>query len=537
METYPQGVIFLKKRALIVFAFFTAVMAYLGLRTADIASQVQVAASSASGIRFDIAYLRGTIYDCKLNPLTNCRTVYAAVAKPTQKALAALESELDTSEFSAVKEKMLSGNPVLLQVRDKSCGGGDVTVVAYPERYGSLACHIIGYLGYEGNGVSGAEKAFDGVLSAAGYPVYARVSCDANGRVLLGEKTVVENEIFPVSGIALTIDADIQKIAEQALDSSGAGCAAAVVIDVETGAVRACASRPAFSQSDIASALDNPDSPLINRAFLPFSVGSVFKPVVAASALENGIGSSFSYNCTGSVTLNGVTFSCHKKEGHGELDMRGAVANSCNTYFIALALETGADNVLETARKFGFGAETVFADGMRSCAGNLPEKVDSKAAAANLSFGQGELTATPVQICAMMAAIANGGYSVLPYLVEGEVNSQGALIRKGGYYEKKRVVSPETAELLRSFLLAVVEEGSGSRAKSDYVSCAGKTATAQTGRSENGEEIYNAWFAGYFPAQEPKYAVVILRENGGEGAISCAPVFKIIAENVTVGGL
>lgn len=533
MERYPRGVIFLKKRALVVFAVFTAVMAYLGFRTADIGSQVQIAAASGSGIRFDIAELRGTIYDCNLNPLTNGETLYCAVAKPTQKALAALESELDFIEFSAVKEKMLSGSPVSVRVKDAQCESSDITVVAYPERYGSLACHIIGYLGYEGSGVSGAEKAFDGLLSSGGFSVAARVSCDANGRVLLGEKITVENEAFPASGIALTIDGGIQKIAENALDSSGAECAAAVVIDVETGAIRACVSRPSFNQNDIASALENPDSPLINRAFLPFSVGSVFKPVVAAAALENGIESSFLYNCTGSVTLNGVTFSCHKKEGHGELDMKGAVANSCNTYFIALALETGADKVIETAKKFGFGSETVFAEGMKSYAGNLPERVDSKAAAANLSFGQGELTATPVQICSMMAVIANGGYSVQPYLVEGEVNAEGELIRKGGYYEKKRVISSETAELLKSFLLAVVEEGSGSRAKSGLVSCAGKTATAQTGKSENGEEIYNAWFAGYFPADNPKYAVVVLKENGGEGAISCAPVFKEIAENIT----
>lgn len=515
-----------------MFFLLAAAFVGLGVRVLNISKSALAVALSGSGISFDIAELRGTVYDCNLKPLTNGELCFKAIAKPTRKALAALEKELDAQTFSAVKEKMLAGEAVCVEVKSDACNGQDITVVSYPKRYSPYACHIIGYCGYDGSGVSGAEMAFDSLLASGNKEITARIDTDANGRVLLGEKIEVQSFGECESGVVLTIDADIQKIVENALDSSGAERAAAVVIEIETGAIRACVSRPSFSQGDIASALDNPDSPLINRAFLPFSVGSVFKPVVAASALENGVSSDFSYVCTGSVVHNGVTFNCHKKDGHGELDMRGALANSCNTYFIALALETGAENVIATAADFGFGKETVFAESMKSKGGNLPETVDSDAAAANLSFGQGELTATPLQICAMIAAIANGGYYVEPYLVEGEVDASGAFIRKQNYSERKRIIAPETAEQLQSFLEAVVEEGSGKRAQSGIVACAGKTATAQTGRRENGEEIYNAWFAGYFPAEEPQYAVVILKENGGEGAISCAPVFKEIAENV-----
>lgn len=525
--------IFLKRRAVIIFFLLSVFFVSLGFRTAGIASDVQTAAISGSGIRFDIAELRGTVYDCNLKPLTNSETLYKAIAKPTQKAMAALEKELDAEEFMLVKEKMLAGEAVCVDVSSGSCNGQDIRVVEYPKRYGSYACHLIGYCGFDGGGVSGAEKAFDPLLESGGITVTARVCTDANGRVLLGEEIEEQSGVFPAQGVVLTVDKDIQKIVEDALDSSGAKCAAAVVTDVETGAIKACVSRPSFNQYDVASALDNPDSPLINRAFLPFSVGSVFKTVVAAAALENGVKKDFSYECTGSVTLNGVTFNCHKKDGHGVLDMKDAVANSCNTYFIALALETGVKNILETAEKFGFGRETLLADGMKSRSGNLPQKVDSQAATANLSFGQGELTATPVQICAMMAAVANGGYYVEPYLVEGRVGADGVFIKEQGYSEKKRIVSSETVEQLQTFLAAVVEEGSGKRAKSDLVVCSGKTATAQTGRFDSDGEIYNAWFAGYFPAESPEYAVVILKEDGGEGAISCAPVFKEIAEGIT----
>ena len=523
----------MRKRAVTVFALLAILFVGIGARVLDISGGAQTVALSGAGVRFEVANLRGTVYDCNLKPLTNGETAYKAIAKPTQKALAALEKELDAETFSAVREKMLAGEAVCVDVKSNACDGQDITVIAYPKRYSPSACHIIGYRGYDGTGVSGAEKAFDAVLASGGELITARVGTDANGRVLLGEEIQVQSEGNCESGVVLTVDSEIQKIVENALDSSGADCAAAVVMDVETGAIRACVSRPVYNQNDVASALDNPDSPLINRAFLPFSVGSVFKPVVAASALENGVAQSFSYVCTGSVTHNGVTFNCHKKDGHGELDMQGATAVSCNTYFIALAIETGAENILATAAEFGFGKEMLLADSIKSKSGNLPQTVDSDAALSNLSFGQGELTATPLQICVMMAAIANGGYCVEPYLVEGEVSADGAFIKKNYYSERRQIITSETAEILQSFLEAVVEEGSGKRAKSEVVACAGKTATAQTGKSENGEEIYNAWFAGYFPADKPRYAVVILKENGGEGALSCAPVFKEIAEKVT----
>ncbi|MBR2868116.1 MAG: hypothetical protein IKB88_03475 [Clostridia bacterium] len=524
----------MKKRAITALVMLNVFFALIVLRLADLSVRTQTAANFSSGIRLDITELRGTIYDCNMNPLTNGETAYRAIAKPTLKALAALESELDAVAFSSVKQAFSSGDPAMVSVSNRNFQGADIEVVEYPVRYDSLACHIIGYTDYDGRGVSGIEKAFDTLLSGAKKTVYARVAADAHGKVLVGEKIEVFNNNFPMSGVILAVDRNVQRIAETALDNSVCRCAAVVVMDVGTGAVRACVSRPDYDRNNIASVLNDADSPLINRAFQPYSVGSVFKPVVAAAALENGIGEDYTHNCTGSVTLNGVTFNCHKKDGHGELDMESAVAVSCNTYFISLAIEVGADEIIETAKRFGFGEQTVFAESMKSRSGNLPEKVDSMAATANLSFGQGELTATPVQICTMMSVIANGGLSVKPYLVEGQVDENGNAVRKGGYSEQKQIISPSTAEILKRMLVAVVKEGSGVRAASEFVGCAGKTATAQTGRMSGEAEIYNAWFAGFFPSDNPRYAVVVLRENGGEGAVSCAPVFREIAEGITL---
>ncbi len=508
----------------------------LSIRIFDISTKTVQAGKSVSAKSIEITTLKGTIYDCELRPITNAENEIYIAAKPSGRAVTILKEVLIPEVFESVKERMSKGKPVVVKSEKAVEDFEDVKTVYVPKRYGNsaFACHLIGYLDGANNGVCGIEKAYDDFLSGATKRYEVKFSADANGRVLLGEKIVVGNNEIPKTGVVLTIDKDIQEITELALDKSGDDCAAAVVIEIESGAIRACVSRPAFDRNDIVSALNDEKSPLINRAFLTFSVGSVFKPVVAASALENGVRGDFKYNCKGNVVLNGVTFNCHKKSGHGILDMEGALANSCNTYFIALATETGAENIIETAEKFGFGESIELADGIKTSSGYLPEvtEIDSKAALANLSFGQGALLATPVQICKMIATIANDGVIVNPYLVEGEVNSEGEYIKIGRYNNKSAIISESTAASLKKYLRSVVLSGIGKRAGSEFVSVSGKTATAQMGKTENGKEIYNSWFAGYFPSENPRYAVVIMKENEEGGSVSCAPVFRAIAESV-----
>lgn len=528
----------MKKRALLSFSLILVSFIIVGTRMADLMIFAHPVAGTASGKRIDISIIRGTVYDCNMKPLTNSEYEFYAAAKPTLKALESLKKALNEDSVSAIKERMEKKNPIAVKTDSVISDCSDIISVSVPKRYlsDSLLCHIIGYIDSSGQGISGIEKYYDSVLTQAEKEVYARFFTDANGSVLLGEKIEISDSSAPRGGVVLTIDKTVQQITERALDASGGECAAAVVIDIKSGAIRACVSRPVFNQNDVSESLEDSMSPLINRAFMPFSVGSVFKPVVAAAALENGVTQDFEYNCTGSVTLNGVTFNCHKKEGHGVLNMQSAVANSCNTYFIELAQITGAENIINTARKFGLGIETKLDKNIYSMAGNVPEfsEIDSKAALANLSFGQGSLTATPVQICSVIATVANNGMLVKPYLVEGTVSADGNYTGIRNYSENKQIISETNAKRLQRFLLSVVEEGSGRRAKSEIISCAGKTATAQTGKFRGEEEIYNAWFAGYFPAENPEYAVVIMKEDGGEGAVSCAPVFKRIAEEIAL---
>lgn len=524
------------KRAVCIFICFCLLFAGIGTRVGLITTGVSSPAGiSSGGYRLDIGEVRGTVFDCNMLPLVNSEFDCYAAAKPTNDAIAAMKKAAEPQAFQNVYERMQSGKPTAARTRHAVKGCADVITVRCAKRYSAfpLAVHIIGYTGSDGKGVCGIEKAYDSLLGDYSLDVYVRLSADARGRMLMGEDICVNGSgEIPQGGVVLTIDSIIQRIAENAMDSMGIDSGAVVILDIGSGAVRACASRPTYSPSSPADSLNSLNSPFINRALRAFSVGSVFKPVVAAAALENGIGADYTCDCLGKTTLNGVTFNCHKDEGHGIADMCRATAESCNVYFINLALKTGSDAIIETAAKLGFGKSTVLAPGIISVAGNLPDKaeLDSDAARANLAFGQGSLLATPLQLAAMMACIANSGVACTPYLIEGTRSADGSFTKAAVPSRQVRAISRQTARALGVFLNEVVTSGSGKRAACEYFESAGKTATAQTGKSENGVEIYNTWFAGYFPADNPQYAVAILKENGSEGAVSCAPVFGAISK-------
>jgi penicillin-binding protein 2 len=166
--------------------------------------------------------------------------------------------------------------------------------------------------------------------------------------------------------------------------------------------------------------------------------------------------------------------------------------------------------------------------------GNLPEldSLNSDAAIGNFAFGQGELTATPVQIANLFACIGNGGILTEPRLIYGYTDKNGALSPLSGK-EGTRVLSENTCNILKEALSLTTIDGTGKRAFSSLYTCCSKTATAQSGQyDENGNEILYCWFAGFFPADNPKYAICVMKENGISGGTDCAPVFKEIAEGI-----
>lgn len=538
-QYWKERGVFMEKNLVILYSVMVLVAMVLVLRVYSLSfsDDLTQAANSQSSYTVEVCTTRGAVYDRKGQRLTERESSVLAAVSPSAEAMEALAKQITGSQRSAVLEQLREGKPFLCFLGRQRVYGEGITNFDVYERYGShpLAPHIIGYLNYEGKGVSGVEKAFDEELRAAGERVFVRYGVDIQQKPLEAVEAQVNGSSQPVeAGIVLTLDQDFQlmteTIARQMLDRG-----AVVVMDVHSGELRASISVPAFSPNEPEQSLNGEDSPFLNRAFSSYNVGSTFKLVVAAAALEQGISPDFSIDCVGGVEISGRMVYCHNRAGHRETDLEKALEQSCNPYFISLGQEVGAENILTMAEYMGFGEGSVFAEGLSSAKGNLPEEASSPLALANLSFGQGELLATPVQIAAMISSIANGGYAVEPSLIIGW--TEDGQVPQQQTQAKERIFSEQTAALLRHDMIQVVEEGSGTNAKPSTGGAGGKTASAQTGvYDENGDEIVHAWFAGFYPADEPDYAIVVLAEGMESGGTYAAPVFKRICEQLAICG-
>lgn len=537
-----KGHLGLPGRAVAVFSAFAAAFTGLYLRVGYLSHSPALleAAQQQKKYTLTISETRGAIYDCNYAPLADTRqeTVYAVMPSP-ENLLAVLES-VPVSRRTAVSDLMQAGKPFLLRGASELEAPG-VLEFSVPVRTDSpqLAPHIVGYLDDAGRGLTGIEKSFDSYLSSFAAATQAVYQLDGLGRGISGLEPEVREAAEVKAGMVLTIDSTIQKIVENA-GSRGLEKGAVVVMDPNTGEIKAMASFPSYRPDNLAQAVsDSENTPMINRALLPYSVGSTFKMVTASAALEQGLPIDGVFNCTGQIDVSGQIFRCHRRSGHGEVDMVDAMMKSCNPYFIQLGLQIGGDSLLEMTKRFGFGETLPLAQGISGSAGTLPGESDlqNPAEAANLSFGQGLLTASPLQVTRMMAAAANGGVLVQPRLVLG-TTSDGRTLERAASVPGRQVLSAEISAQIRSFLIHCVMVEEEQNALPSNVSAGGKTATAQTGRfDENGEELEHGWFSGFFPAENPRYVVTVLAENSGFGNETAAPVFAEIAEEITALGL
>ncbi len=498
-------------------------------------SLAQAAARQSSSM-LELGSSRGTIYDRNGKPLVNREYVTALAVSPTPEAAEALKGLLPQEEFEATLALLRQGRPVAVRSESWLPESSWEGIVSFqlPVRYGreQLAVHLLGYVDESGSGVTGVEKGYDQLLRADGGSVYCRYLVDANRGAVEGEAAqVVDQRAAPKGGVVLTLDREIQEATERAMDGIEKG--AAVVMDVESGEILAMVSRPAYDLLNMGASLEDEDSPFFNRATAAYSVGSTFKICVAAAALEMGYSTGYSYECDGCYELEDQNFHCHNRYGHGWLDMAGALRRSCNPYFINLGLHVGGQAIYNMAYAMGFGSASRLGSGVTSAAGELPEISQlTGGELANFSFGQGKLTATPVQVAQMVASVANGGMSVSPTVYLGTTRDGGSVLRDGETVPSRRVMSEATAATLREMLIGVVEEGSGGNARPDRGGAGGKTATAQTGAYVGEEEVIHGWFAGFYPAREPRYAVVVLAEGGGEGSEKPAEAFAAICDGI-----
>lgn len=526
----------LEKRVVALFTAFCFVIGCLCLRLYVLATPKKELVSSKSHYySVNLASFRGEILYADGSKITETQYDNYVIAKPVFSSLYALKEILDKKAYDDARHKIENGTPFTANIgRSSLKSSKDYICVPIYKRYSSSfpAQHIIGYLDSDGHGAIGIEKEYDDFLYSD-KKITARIPVDAYGRAIIGTNIELSEVAEQKSKIKLTIDKDIQAITEQALDNGNINEGCAVVIEINSGKIKAMASRPIYDPYRISDFLDSSASPFSNRCLQSFAVGSVFKVAVAAAAIEKGI-DNFKCECKGRCDIGGVSFGCSGNTAHGDVDMQKALSVSCNTYFIQLGQKLGSETLQSVSQTLGFGQKIEIAKKICADSGAVPSSEDlgNPAGLANFSFGQGRFTASPLHLAQLFCAVGGGGKYYSPYLIESVTDAEGNVWEHSNAYPIY-AISESGADRLLNLLTEVVNHGTASPAKPYRFSAAGKTATAQTGIFDsNGTELCNSWFAGCFPSDEPKYAVVIIKQNGSSGSEDCAPVFKEIADRI-----
>ncbi len=432
-----------------------------------------------------------------------------------------------------------------------------------------MAAHLFGYVG-EITEAQLQRADFDGVDSGT---IVGQAGIEqAYNRLLMGKdgtKTVVVNSVGreirelpqgkqdPEEGrrLQLTIDADIQKSIEDAFTASGFN-GAAVVLDPRNGEVLGFSSRPAYDPNAFAGGIDratwaalNTDDlhPLQNRALQGrYSPGSTFKMAVGLAGLEEGIITpDFKVTCTGGATFYGRRFACWKKGGHGTVDLRHAIEQSCDVYFYTVGNMLGVDRINKWATLFGLGVKSNI-DLPNELTGLVPstewkrEKMHEKWYAGetiSVAIGQGQVSVTPVSMAVYTATLANGGTRVTPHLIKAVDDGTGWKPMPAPPAQSKVDVTPEKLQAIRDGMWGVVNGGgTGGRARIVGHDVCGKTGTAQVisnqgrlaARNKNVDLRDNGWFVFFAPRDNPQIAGVVFLEHGIHGPNAAALAHHIL---------
>ena len=434
----------------------------------------------------------------------------------------------------------------------------------YP--YGALASHLLGYLKQweKGDVPESATRRFDHYIGDEKGIAGVEATMDEVLRGPEGQKTIVKDEKgrtirmsdYTKPGIGaklrLTIDARAQYLLENTLRL--AGRAAGVVMDVNTGEVLAMASVPDYDPNDFIPSITQKNwdayranmqlAPFTNRAISQFTPGSTMKiPTSIAGALAGM--ATRQYSCDGYVTYGNKQVGCwiwNKSKGsHGNQNISQAIQHSCNPYFNKLANTIGWKAMVDGCAMVGIGKRTGvelpkedagILPGSRAWRMMYPNAVMTPHETAGLSIGQGTSMATPLQMCAVAACVANGGKYYRPRIVKQAVAEDGKIVIED--IPKLEVdltqagIKPGDIELIRRGMWMSTNEAGGTsgKVKLPGVEAASKSGTAQS--SDNGKKSNNSWVMSFAPYQNPKYAVCILVQNGGSGGGVCGPLVNLV---------
>jgi penicillin-binding protein 2 len=473
-----------------------------------------------------------------------------------------IAQNLSQSEYEAVKDRakdFLIVRPIYVRVYPNGKVAG--AIVGYTGKTGRNLDGIIDNhetLWPETEGRDGLEQTFNELLT--GKHGEYKMTFDKDGRKT-SEKLI--KSAVPGNNIVTTLDLRLEELAEKAL-AAKAKRGAIVIVDPTDGDVLAMASWPTYDPNVFVPSIsaekfkqlqNDPDLPLLPRAFRSaYPPGSTFKVAVGIAALEAGaVRSDDLYQCVPGIQIGNLTFHNWKKGDQGALNFVQALTQSCDTWFYQVGIKTGADPIIEWSLKLGFGAKCGIP--LRGEAeGRVPNDEYMKAThgrkllngdIANLSIGQGDMLVTPLQMAQAMAIVANGGKFFQTRLVR-QVQSLNQEVMTAYQLREKRTldVSASTMDEVRKGMIDVVNgpNGTGHEAQLESVEMAGKTGTAQWGPKN--KERTAAWFAGFLPADEPKYAFAAVYEGdvgskvhgGTTAAPMIADIFKeIYKSSETVG--
>lgn len=480
---------------------------------------------------------RGDFYDAAGEKLTGNEPIWYALCIPGEESYARLFHCVDYETQNLLYQRRNSAVPFLVPV-ERDLGAEGIYTYLGTRRYArqAICAHLLGYLNAAGEGVTGLEAAFEEDLTQPEPPDHLQCVTNAQGKLMDETEPVLLSQQTEECGVQLTISKPIQRACEGIASAMmTSGCI--LVLETDSAKVRASVSCPFYHPGRVAKSIAANDGSLVDRVFRAYSVGSVFKPVLAAAALEEGLGA-FTIECKGYVDRSGQIYRCAGGIAHGSVTLQTALEKSCNCYFIELGDRLGAERLWDYADRFGFGQPVYLARGMRSATGNLPDikTLQNSGQRANFSFGQGELLAAPLQLAAMMNVIASGGLYRTPAFLERTVQADpftGELTTKEQLYEplQQRIIGERSASALQHMLQQVVLQGTGSAAQPIHGDAAGKTGTAQTGRfDEAGSEYQDLWFVGFYPAQQPRYTIVVMQDAQLQAEHSSAAIFSSVCD-------
>lgn len=378
------------------------------------------------------------------------------------------------------------------------------------------AQHLIGALEKKGDenavGVSGLERIYDDVL-AAGSSRRIRFLVDEKKQAIRTDAYFEEKGDDKATGsLKTTIDLNIQRAAEAALgDRSGA----VIVLDSKSADVLAMASAPQYDPTYTTSPLGN--DVYINKALSSYPPASLFKIFLSAIALENGIVTTeTAFFCDGSFSVSEDTrVSCWQEDGHGFLTFEDAISQSCNPVFIRTTFDLGAKTLQEAFSLWELDKDLLLGYPLRESS-SLDFSENNAAALANVALGESGVLMTPLNVAKMINVVATGGLLKIPRVVEAVYDSNGNETEAFAN-EEKRVISTETAKTLTAMMQKTFETGTAQSLHLEEFSIAGKTGTSETG---------NVWIGGFLPAENPRYTVVVLINNGSGGTKDAGPVMK-----------